>query len=436
MAAVETQRPAISPLELFPPGSDLDADGTLRVGGCRLDDLADRFGTPVMVVAEDALRRRAREYLSEFRDRWPNSDVAFASKAFPCTAVQRVMVEEGLHLDVAGGGEIVTAIAAGADPARMLLHGNAKTDEEIAMAVHHGIGLVVVDNEDDIDRLEHFVEPGQRQACLVRVIPDIRADTHSAVLTGHAESKFGLLPPAARKAIDRIRRSPRLRCDGLHTHVGSQILAAEQLAAAVEPLAELGEFDVYDLGGGLGVRYTYSDVPPSIGEYATELVNRARQMLPAESRLIVEPGRSMTGSLACTLYRITTVKRGAITHVAVDGGMADNLEVSLYGQRFEATLVDRVGGGETVTVVGRHCESGDELIDAVALQRPTVGDLLAVPVTGAYCYTMSNQYNGARRIPVAFVSGGQARLVVRRDTWSDLLARDVPNEPTDGCDGF
>jgi len=414
-----------NPLELFPPGSDLDADGTLRVGGCRLDELADQFGTPVMVVAEEALRRRAREYLTAFRDRWPKSDVAFASKAFPCTAIQRVMVEEGVHLDVAGGGEMVTAIAAGADPAAMLLHGNAKTDEEIAMAVHHGIGLVVIDNEDDIDRLERIVEPGRRQACLVRVIPEIRADTHSAVLTGHAESKFGLLPRAARNAIDRIRRSPRLRCDGLHTHVGSQILDAGQLAAAVEPLAELGEFAVYDLGGGLGVRYTYSDNPPSIEQYATELITRARQLLPADARLIVEPGRSMTGTLACTVYRVTTVKRGVITHVAVDGGMGDNLEASLYGQRFEATLVDRIGGGETVTVVGRHCESGDQLVDGVTLQRPAVGDLLAVPVTGAYCYTMSNQYNGARRIPVVFVAGGQARLVVRRDTWSDFLARDV-----------
>jgi diaminopimelate decarboxylase len=414
-----------NPLELFPPGSDLDADGTLRVGGCRLDEVADQFGTPVMVVAEEALRRRAREYLTAFRDRWPKSDVAFASKAFPCTAIQRVMVEEGVHLDVAGGGEMVTAIAAGADPAAMLLHGNAKTDEEIAMAVHHGIGLVVIDNEDDIDRLERIVEPGRRQACLVRVIPEIRADTHSAVLTGHPESKFGLLPRAARNAIDRIRRSPRLRCDGLHTHVGSQILDAGQLAAAVEPLAELGEFAVYDLGGGLGVRYTYSDNPPSIEQYATELITRARQLLPADARLIVEPGRSMTGTLACTVYRVTTVKRGVITHVAVDGGMGDNLEASLYGQRFEATLVDRVGGGKTVTVVGRHCESGDQLIDGVTLQRPAVGDLLAVPVTGAYCYTMSNQYNGARRIPVVFVAGGHARLVVRRDTWSDFLARDV-----------
>jgi len=413
-------------LDLFPPGSVVDSDGVLTVGGCRLDDVATEFGTPVMVVDANALRQRARDYLAAFRSRWPCSDVAFASKAFPCTAVQRLMIEEGLHLDVAGGGEIVTALAAGADPSRMVLHGNAKTDEELELAVANGVGLVVVDNADDIDRLERIVESGRRQDCLVRVIPGVQASTYAAVATGHAGSKFGLLPDAARDVIARIRRSRVLRCAGVHTHVGSQIFDADQLAAAVAPIAELGEFDVYDFGGGLGVRYTYDDNPPSVEAYAETMISRARALVPADARIIVEPGRSMTAAAACTVYRVTTVKTGTVTHVAVDGGMGDNLEVSLYGQRFEATLVNRVGGGEPVNVVGRHCESGDQLIDTVPLQHPVVGDLLAVPVTGAYCYTMSNQYNGARRIPVVFVADGDARLVVRRDTWADLLARDVP----------
>ena len=412
-------------LDLFPPGSVVDPDGVLTVGGCRLDDVAAKFGTPVMVVDAVALVQRARDYLTAFRSRWPRTDVAFASKAFPCTAVQRLMADEGLHLDVAGGGEIVTAIAAGADPDRMVLHGNAKTDEELELAVANGVGLVVIDNTDDIDRLERIVESGRRQNCLVRVIPGVRANTYAAVATGHVGSKFGLEPAAARDAIARIRRSRLLRCAGVHTHVGSQILDAAQLAAAVAPIAELGEFDVYDFGGGLGVRYTYNDHPPTVESYAETMIGRARELVPAHARIIVEPGRSMTATAACTVYRVTTVKPGPVTHVAVDGGMGDNLEVSLYGQRFEATLVDRVGGGELVSVVGRHCESGDQLIDSVPLQHPVVGDLLAVPVTGAYCYTMSNQYNGARRIPVVFVSHGDARLVVRRDTWADLLARDV-----------
>ncbi len=187
----------------------------------------------------------------------------------------------------------------------------------------------------------------------------------------------------------------------------------------------MGTFEVYDLGGGLGVRYTYDEHPPSVDDYAEAMVAQARALLPHDSRIIVEPGRSMVATSACTLYRVTTVKHGTITHVAVDGGMGDNLEVSLTGQRFEATIVDRVGGGETVSVVGRHCESGDQLVEAVALRKPKVGDLLAIPVTGAYCYTMSNQYNGARRVPVVFAHNGTSRLVVRRDTWDDLLSRDV-----------
>lgn len=397
----------------------------ITVGGCRADAVAGEFGTPAMVVDEAGLRAQARQYLQAFRSRWPRSDVAFASKAFPCTAIQRVLVEEGLHLDVAGGGEIVTALAAGADPAGMILHGNAKTTQELELAIRSQIGTIVVDNMDDLDRLDAIVPAGHRQGLLVRVIPGVQAATHAAMATGHAGSKFGLMPAQAKEAIARIGRSPRLRMDGLHTHVGSQLLTIDGLAAAVAPLAALGTFDTYDLGGGLGVRYTYADRPVSVDAYAAAMTERARELLPAQARLIVEPGRSMVGRSACTIYRVTTVKRGQVTHVAVDGGMGDNLEVSLFGQRFEAAIADRLSGTETVIVVGRHCESGDVLVDGVQLDAPRVGDLLAVPVTGAYCYTMSNQYNGACRIPVIFASDGRARMVVRRDTWDDLLTRDV-----------
>jgi diaminopimelate decarboxylase len=214
---------------------------------------------------------------------------------------------------------------------------------------------------------------------------------------------------------------------GLHVHVGSQILDVEPFALSVAPVAALGEFAVYDLGGGLGARYTYADRPPSVGEYLDALIGAAREHLPAEAELIIEPGRSMVASAAMTLYRVQTVKRGARTFVAVDGGMGDNLEVALFDQRFEAAIADRMSanGSEPVTVVGRHCESGDVLIDEIALPDPRVGDLLAVPATGAYCFTMANNYNGNRRIPVVFATEGAARLVVRRETWEDLLARDV-----------
>ncbi|MGZ4690658.1 MAG: diaminopimelate decarboxylase [Acidimicrobiia bacterium] len=414
-------------LSLLPVGTARDGDGMLLLGGCRADALATEYGTPVLVVAEEALRARAREYRSEMAARWPGSRVVFASKAFPCTAVLRVMVEEGLGLDVAGGGEIVAALKAGADPARLVLHGNAKSDTEISMAVEHGIGLVAVDNEDDVDRLEATVPRGRTQDVLVRILPGVTADTHAHVLTGHERSKFGLAPASAAKLIARIESIPQLRMRGLHVHIGSQILAVEPFAEAVRAVAALGEFPVYDLGGGLGVRYTYDDEPPSVASYFDALVGAAREHLPASAELIIEPGRSMVAAAAATLYRVVTVKRGTRTFVAVDGGMGDNLEVALYGQRFEAGLVDRPADhrSETVAVVGRHCESGDVLVDGVAMAEPGVGDLLAIPVTGAYCYTMANNYNGARRIPVVFASDGTSRLVVRRETWEDLLARDV-----------
>ena len=413
-------------LSLFPMGSRLDS-GILTVGGCRADDLARDFGTPLLVVAEDALRARAREYVDQLVARRPRSRVVFASKAFPCTAVQRVMVEEGLGLDVAGGGEILTALKAGVDPALVVLHGNAKTDEEIAMAVENGVGLVVVDNADDVDRLEALVHGGDSQDVLVRIIPGVTADTHSHVLTGHAGSKFGLSPRDAAPLIRRIEHSKRLRMRGLHVHVGSQILDVEPFAESVAPVAAIGEFPVYDLGGGLGARYTWADDPPPVGSYLDALIGAANQQLPPEAEVIIEPGRSMVASSAATIYRVTTVKRGVITFVAVDGGMGDNLEVALFDQRFEAGVVGRFDGPEmeTVTVVGRHCESGDVLVDGVELSRPVVGDLLAVPATGAYCFTMANNYNGNRRIPVVFARDGSARLVVRRETWEDLMARDV-----------
>jgi diaminopimelate decarboxylase len=415
-------------LSLFPPGSDIDTDGVLRIDGCRADSLAAEFGTPTLVVSETALRARAREYLGELRTRWPNSRVVFASKAFPCTAVQRVMVEEGLGLDVAGGGEIITALKAGVDPRLVVLHGNAKSDDEIQLVADHGIGLVVVDNSDDVDRLEATIPAGRTQDVLVRIIPGVTADTHASVLTGHEGSKFGLAPAQAAELIKRIEASPRLNMRGVHVHVGSQILDVGPFAESVAPLTTLGTFEIYDLGGGLGARYSYGDDPPAVADYLDALVGAARALLPTDAQLIIEPGRSMVASAAATLYRVTTVKRGGtVTFVAVDGGMGDNLEVALFDQRFEAGLAGRMHaeGSERVTVVGRHCESGDVLIDGIDLDSPEVGDLLAVPTTGAYCFTMANNYNGNRRLPVVFARAGQARLVVRRETWDDLLARDV-----------
>ncbi|QNE35552.1 diaminopimelate decarboxylase [Leifsonia shinshuensis] len=414
-------------LDLFPHGAAVDPDGTLVIAGCRVDDLAREFGTPAIVVDEAALRARAREYRTALTSRRTNARVVFASKAFPATAVQRVMVEEGLGLDVAGGGEILSALRAGVDPALVVMHGNAKTTEELRIAVEAGIGLVVVDNADDVDRLEQLVAPGSVQAVLVRIVPDVVSSTHPAVQTGQVGSKFGLTAAAARPLIARIEASPLLDMRGLHAHVGSQIMDPAELAAAVAPLAALGTFPVYDLGGGLGARYTTTDRPASVDEYVEALLAAADEHLPADAELIIEPGRSMVNGSALTLYTVTTVKRDARNFVAVDGGMGDNLEAALFQQRYEAVLAGRLNDEDTeeVVVVGRHCESGDVLIDPLRLPAARVGDLLAVPATGAYTHTMANNYNGYRRPPVVFARDGQARAVIRRETWEDLFGRDV-----------
>ncbi|MBF9071383.1 diaminopimelate decarboxylase [Streptacidiphilus fuscans] len=419
---------------LFPPGTTLDGSGALVLGGVPAPELAATYGTPALVVDEVAIRARARRYADGLAARWPNSRATFASKAFPCTAVYRLLAEEGLGIDVAGGGELTLALAAGADPAGLVVHGNAKTEEELRLAVEAGAGTIVVDNFDDIDKLEKILRDtanattGGEQPVLVRVTPDIRPDTHEAISTGQNGSKFGLLLPQAREAIARLRGSDRLRLDGVHVHVGSQILDTAPFAQAVEAVAELGEFAVYDLGGGLGSRYTYADRPPTVEEYLDAMIDVARRLLPADARILIEPGRSMVAEAGVSLYRVVSVKRGGgHTFVAVDGGMGDNLEVSLYQQRFEAAVATRpTGEGELCRLVGRHCESGDTLSAGVPLQDPQVGDLIAVPVTGAYTYALSNNYNGARRPPVVFVKDGAHRAVVRRETYADLMRRDLP----------
>ncbi|MET9531726.1 diaminopimelate decarboxylase [Streptomyces sp. NPDC006649] len=416
---------------LFPPGTTRDGAGALVLGGVPVAELAETYGTPALVVDESSIRARARRYADGLAARWPNSRATFASKAFPCTAVYRLLAEEGLGIDVASGGELTLALAAGADPAGLVVHGNAKTEEELRLAVEAGAGTIVVDNFDDIDKLEKILtdtDTGVGQGVLVRVTPDIHPDTHAAISTGQDGSKFGLLLPQAREAIAQLRASDRLRLDGVHVHIGSQILDLKPFEQAVEAVAQLGEFAVYDLGGGLGSRYTYTDRPPTVEAYLDALTDTAKRLLPADARVLIEPGRSLVAESGVSLYRVVSVKRGAgHTFVAVDGGMGDNLEVSLYQQRFEAAVATRpTGTGEMCQLVGRHCESGDTLSAGVPLDDPGVGDLIAVPVTGAYTYALSNNYNGARRPPVVLVRDGEHRAVVRRETYADLMRRDLP----------
>ena len=410
-------------LSLFPPTTIIDG-ADLRVGGCSLNAISEDFGTPVFVIDEAALRSRAREYIEEFKRLHPRSRICFAVKSFPSASIIRVLASEGIGCDVVGAGELRIALAAGAPPATIVMHGNAKTDEDIQAAIDARIGYIVVDGFNDIDRIEKFAT--ERVPVLLRVSPAIEVATHEALATGSAASKFGLPVDQVPDAIARMRSVPTIDLQGLHVHIGSQILGPEQFAAGVAALAKLGRFGVYDLGGGLGVRYVHDDKAPSIGEYAKGLTAALHREIGDDAELLVEPGRSLVAPVGLTLYRVVTVKRTARTYVAVDGGMGDNLEHSLYGQDFSPLVIGRWDEERVVAdLVGRHCEAGDVITPHVTLANPQVGDLIAVPVTGAYCFTMSNNYNAALRPPVVFCSEGTARLGVRRETFNDLMAREV-----------
>jgi diaminopimelate decarboxylase len=341
--------------------------------------------------------------------------------------VLRVFEEEGLSVDVASGGELALALNAGFSGDRILLHGNAKSARELKAAVAAG-ARIVVDNFDDIDKLDALGQPAN---VLIRVTPGVVADTHAAILTGHAGSKFGFSLAQAPRAIERLQRATWADLHGLHMHIGSQLFDLEPWRLAVEALATLGDFPAYDLGGGLAVSYTPERLPPSVPEYVSAMIASANELLGTGKRLAIEPGRALTATAGVTLYTVESVKDvdlpdGNVRFVAVDGGMSDNLRPMLYDAPYQADLVDRVGAtGTPCTVVGKHCESGDVLIRETALHEPKPGDVLVTPVTGAYVYAMANNYNGVPRPPVVFCKDGDARLVVRRETFEDLYGRDV-----------
>jgi diaminopimelate decarboxylase len=409
-------------LSLYPPHTHIDHEGFLTLAGCRVADLASQFGTPSYLVDAAGLRARAQEFQDALTSRHPHGRVLFASKSFPTPSVMALVAEGGCGLDVAGLGELLAAERAGVDPGNIVLHGNAKSDAEIAKAIEMRLRYIVVDNLDDVVRISQLAS--EPVPVLLRVSPGIQAETDAKMATGHDASKFGIPGHQVDDAIRRIRSEPLLDLRGLHAHVGSQILNVEQFEQAVAALARLERFDVYDLGGGLGIRYVSSDTAPSVEEYVDRLVGAVHRHLGTDVEVLLEPGRSMVGPNGVTVYRVVTVKRGVRTHVAVDGGMADNLEVALYGQPFEPSIIDKAGRIEVCDVVGRQCESGDTFVTDHALVDPQVGDLLVIPATGAYTFTLSNNYNGALRPPVVFCEDGRAHLAVRRETYEELLGRD------------
>jgi diaminopimelate decarboxylase len=431
MSGATTHTNLVEGTAVFPIGSRINDVGRLEVGGCDVVELAEEFGTPAYVYAEDDIRSRARAYLDAFSARTDDFEVLYASKAAPITEIYRVCEQEGLSVDVASGGELRMALRAGFDPARIHVHGNNKTEAELRLALEAGVGHVIVDSFQEIERLDELLD--RPQDVLIRVTPGIKADTHSYIQTGQLDSKFGfgLDDGLAARAVDAVRASRNLRLVGLHAHIGSQIFELEPYVKAIEALAGLAGDDcrLLNVGGGLGIAYTAQDAPPSIADYVDVMVTGVREAFDPVPRILIEPGRSLVGNAGITAYRVGTVKEipGVRTYVAVDGGMSDNMRPALYGARYEALIADRAGDpAETpVTVAGMHCESGDVLIRDATLAAPRPGDVLVTPATGAYGYAMASNYNGVPRPPVVFCRNGDARLVVRRETYDDLTARDV-----------
>ncbi|MDA8070372.1 MAG: diaminopimelate decarboxylase [Actinomycetota bacterium] len=422
---------------LLPDTAEVDARGRLSVGGVDLCDLAGELGTPLFVYDEAHLRSRCREAVAVWGD-----GVAYATKAFLCQAMARLAHEEGMCLDVSTGGELHVALTAGVPADRLVLHGNNKSDAELYRAVVAGVGRIVVDSFDEIDRLARVLaeEPGRlperaRQRVLVRVTPGVEAHTHEFVRTGQDDSKFGfgLASGAAAEAVARLQHTAGVELVGVHAHIGSQVFRMASFAEAVDVLA--GFFTPLDLpelcvGGGLGVAYVAGEPSPTMAEWADSVRTACRRAgLPEGVRVTAEPGRAVAATAGMTLYRVGTVKElpGIRSYVAVDGGMSDNPRPVLYGSGYEAFLPRAASARRprAVRLVGKHCESGDVLVaDARLPADLAVGDVVGTPVTGAYGYAMASNYNKVPRPAVVFVSAGRARVVVRRETDDDMIRLD------------
>jgi diaminopimelate decarboxylase len=418
------------PRYLLPDTATTAADGGLMVGGCRLTDLASEFGTPLFVYDEQHIRHRARAAVSAFGD----GNVIYAAKAFLCKAMARLAHEEGLRLDVASGGEMEVALAAGVPPSKLVFHGNNKSVSELAVALERGVGRIVVDSFDEIDRIEALVGKGHDPApVLLRITPGVEAHTHEFIATGQEDTKFGfaISSGAADEAVKHVLESGAFALHGLHAHIGSQVFRIESFAEAGRVIARFaGPYSLPELvlGGGLGVAYVEGERSPDLSEWASAIGEATSDLVG--TRIAVEPGRALVASAAITLYTVGTIKDlpGVRTYVAVDGGMSDNPRPVLYGSGYETFLPRAVGAERTreVRLVGKHCESGDLLVrNGLVPPDLKVGDVIATPVTGAYGHSMGSNYNKILRPPVVFVADGRARLVVRRETLDDLLATDI-----------
>ena len=419
------------PLRLLPDTATIGTDDSLSIGGVRVAELAAQYGTPLFVYDEEHLRARCRAAVNAFGA----GNVVYATKAFICGAMARLAHEEGLLLDVATGGELHTVLHAGVPASSCVLHGNNKSLDELRMAIAAGIDHIVVDSFDEIDRIEKLQADGLPVVRVqLRITPGVHVHTHEYVSTGQDDSKFGfnLNNGDAHKAIARAQSSAAIDLIGIHCHIGSNVFAVDNFAEASKVMVDLFStlnLSELTLGGGLGVAYTENEEAPTIEQWAAVL-QRATQSLPAGSNVSVEPGRSIVASAGVTVYTVGTVKPvdGIRTYISVDGGMSDNPRPVLYGSGYEAFDPARMSADRTdsARIVGKHCESGDILVESAAVApNVSVGDLLVMPVTGAYGYSMASNYNKVMRPAVVFVAGGESRLVVRRETYDDLVRLDL-----------
>ena len=420
-------------------------DGHLLIGGVDMVDLAREQGTALYVFDEADLRDRMEQYRETFHECYPNSEALYASKAFLNKEVLRIANEGGMFLDVSGGGELACARAVGFPMERVFVHGNNKTERELREAIEAGVGRIVLDTRIELGRVSRIAgEMGKTQKVLMRITPGVEADTHEYIKTGCEDSKFGftMLEDFAFNCVGDVLNAPNVELVGFHCHIGSQIFALHSFDEAVQVMVEFVarvrerygiEVEDLDMGGGLGIAYTVDENPSSIREFAECTANAVRKYCAQygvpEPRLLVEPGHSLVANAGVTLYTVGVMKTlpNIRKYVGVDGGMSDNIRTALYHADYEAVIANKADEPrvEIVTLCGKHCESGDAVVLDGSLQHPDLGDVVCVFGTGAYCYTMSSSYNGQPRPAIVFVRDGAARVVTRRETYEDLMARDI-----------
>ncbi|MCH8311230.1 MAG: diaminopimelate decarboxylase [Chloroflexi bacterium] len=431
-------------IELFPMTAGVNAADHLTIGGCDATALAAEFGTPLLVYDEDTLRSMCRQFVDGFTSRYPNTLVAYASKAFLNIAIAKLVTEEGLGMDVVSGGELAVAVAAGVPMDKVYFHGNNKSPQELEFAVESGIGRVVIDSFNELRMLDEIAgNKGVVQDVMIRLSPNVDPHTHAFTTTGILDSKFGFAIETgdSARAIRQAIAAPNLNLVGIHFHLGSPIFELEPYAEAVDtiltylaPFREEGlELQEFSPGGGFAIGYTRDQPPPDISEYAETIASalkaRCADLGFGEPMMTIEPGRSIVGRAGVTLYTVGAIKDIPTVrkYVSVDGGMGDNIRPAIYGSRYEAMVAGRAISEdvETVTIAGKFCESGDVLIRDITLPKVTPGDVIAIPASGAYCLPMASNYNSTPRPAILLINDGHARVIRRRETFDDLMQWDV-----------